>query len=144
MHVPHDRLPDRGPVIVIAAVMSLFLVLCIMVMLPNHIVPRFGVLARPSESHFVMGSYDRSTGHVVTVAPGPGDTPRVFVESKEVPGGLKGFEDCLREWDCETPSRVRVLLVVDAAVPAGVLQRLTDMVLSHGFSCGFSGIPAVK
>ena len=42
MHVPHDRLPDRGPVIVIAAVMSLFLVLCIMVMLPSHIVPRFG------------------------------------------------------------------------------------------------------
>ena len=36
---------------------------------------------------------------------------------------------------------ILLLLVVDAAVPAGVMQQLTDMVLSHGFSCGFSGIP---
>ena len=139
MHVPHDKLPDRGPVIVIVAVLSLLLVLCVLVLLPNHIVPRYGMLARPSESHFVMGAYDRATGHVVSVA--PGDTPRVYVESKEIPGGLQGFEECLRQWDCDTPSRVRVLLVVDAAVPAGVMQQLTDMVLSHGFSCGFSGIP---
>ena len=144
MRMQHDRLPDRGPVIVIVAVVSLFLVLCILVLLPNHIVPRYGMLARPSESHFVMGSYDRAAGHVVSVAPGPGGSPRVYVESKEVPGGLPGFEEYLRQWDCDTPSRVRVLLVVDAAVPAGVMQQLADMVLSHGFSCGFSGIPAVK
>ena len=144
MRIRHNSLPDRGPAIVIVAVVLLFLVLCILVLLPNHIVPRYGMLARPSESHFVMGSYDRATGHVVSVALGANGSPRVFVESKEIPGGLQGFEACLSQWDCDTPSRVRVLLVVDAAVPSGILQQLTDMALSHGFSCGFSGIPAVK
>lgn len=139
MRIPHDRLPDRGPVIVIVACVGLFLVLCLTVLLPNHIVPRFGMRVRPAESHFVMGSYDRDAGHVVSVA--PGDTPRVFVESEEVPGGVKGLEAFLRQWDCANPSRVRVVLVVDAAVSAGTMQELADMVLRHKFTCSFAGLP---
>lgn len=140
MRLPHDSLPDRGPVIVIVACVGLFLVLCLTVLLPNHIVPRFGMRVRPAESHFVMGSYDRDAGHVVSVA--PGDTPRVYVESEEVPGGVKGFEAYLKKWDCDTPSRVRVTLVVDAAVPAGTMQELADMVMRHKFTCSFAGLPA--
>lgn len=140
MRVPQDSLPDRGPVIVIVAVLSLMLALCIMALLPNHIVPRYGLLVRPAASHFVMGDYNRDTGHVVSVA--PGDTPRVFVESEEVPGGVEGFEAYLARWDCATPSRVRVVLVMDAAVSAGTMHQLADMVIAHGFVCSFTGIPA--
>lgn len=140
MRVPKDSLPDRGPVIVIVAVLSLMLVLCIMALLPNHIVPRYGLLVRPAASHFVMGTYNRDSGHVVSVA--PGTPPRVFVETEEVPGGVEGLESYLTRWDCATPSRVRVVLVVDSAVPAGIMQQLADMVIAHGFVCAFSGIPA--
>lgn len=142
IHIKHSRLTDGGPAIVVAAGVSLFLVLCLMVLLTNHIVPSYGLRVRPAESHFVMGSYDRDLGHVVSVA--PGDTPRIFVESRALEGGVAEFEQCLDSWDCPTPSRVRVLLVVDRAVPAGTMTELADMVLAHGFTCGFAGVPAQK
>lgn len=119
----------------------LLLVLCACVLLTNHAVPTFGVRVRPADSHFVIGGYDRSLSHIVTVL--PGDTPRLYVSSLPVQGGLEGFAACLDSWKGDAPSRVSVILVVDEAVTAGLIQRLTDMILSRGFNCSFAGTPAV-
>jgi hypothetical protein len=61
-----------------------------------------------------------------------------------VRGGYEGFEKQLASWDCDNPSRVSVILVLDKAVPSGVAHRLTDMILSHGFTCSYAGVPAIE
>lgn len=134
-------LNDSGfPIVVIAGV-NLFLLLCLCVLLSNHRMPRYGAGVRPAESHFIMGRQDRAHTHLLTVL--PGETPRVFLEDREIEGGLNGVESVLAGWDCASPSRVSVVLVCDEAAPAGALQKLADMVLCHGFSCSFAGRPAV-
>lgn len=130
-----------SPILVIAGV-NLFLVLCICVLLTNHLIPRYGFTVQPQDSHFVIGSYDRDQMHIVSVA--PGNEPRIYVESELVRGGYDGFEKYLSSWDAPNPSRVSVVLVVDKAVAAGAVQRLTDMVLAHGFTCSHAGVPAFE
>lgn len=120
----------------------LLLVLCACALLTNHLVPRFGMRVRPAESHFVMGGYDRSLSHIVTIL--PGDTPRFYDESTPVPDGMSGFAACLDSWKCDTPGRVTVILVIDEAVAAGTVQRAVDMILSRGYNCSFSGTPATE
>lgn len=139
-----SHLKEGGfPIVVIAGV-NLFLVLCVAVLLSNHLVPRFGYSVQPQESHFVIGSYDRNRTHIVSVA--PGDVPRLYVGSELVHGGFAGFEKHLVEWGKNeaNPGRVSVVLVLDKAVAAGVVHRLSDMVLSHGFTCSYAGVPALE
>lgn len=128
------------PIVAIAAV-NLFLVLCISVLLTNHLTPRFGVAVQPQETHFTIGNYNRDHTRIVSVA--PGIVPRIYVGSELVQGSYAGFEDQLAAWDAANPERIMVVLVIDKAVPTGVIQRLTDMVLSHGFSCSYAGVPAL-
>ena len=139
-----SHLKDGGLPILVVAGVNLFLILCICVLLTNHLVPRFGFKVHPQTSHFVMGSYDRDRTHVVSVA--PGDMPRLYVGANLVQGGYEGFEKCLAEWgqNESNPSRISVVLVLDKAVSAGMVQRLSDMVLSHGFTCCYAGVPALE
>lgn len=129
------------PIIVVAGV-NLFLVLCVCVLLSNHLMPRFGFTVQPQETHFAIESYNRDLTHIVSVAPGV--EPRLYVGSELVRGGLSGFEQQLKLWATPNPSRVSVILVLDKAVPAGVVHRLTDMVLSHGYTCSYAGVPALE
>ncbi len=127
--------------LVVTAV-NLFLVLCVCVLLPNHLGPHYGYTVQPQESHFVIGSYNRDFTHIVSVA--PGDVPRIYVGSELVRGGYEGFQKRLESWNTGSPSRVTVILVLDKAVSAGVAQHLTDMVLSCGFSCSHAAVPAIE
>lgn len=129
------------PILVVAGV-NLFLVLCVCVLLSNHLGPRFGFTVQPDESHFSIGSYDRDRTHIVSVA--PGDMPRIYVGSKLVRKGYEGFEKHLASWNAPNPSRVSVILVIDKAVSSGVVNKLTDMILSHGFTCSYAGVPALE
>ncbi|MBR1982796.1 MAG: hypothetical protein IKA23_08605 [Akkermansia sp.] len=129
------------PIIVVAGV-NLFLVLCVCVLLSNHLMPRFGFTVQPQETHFAIESYNRDLTHIVSVAPGA--EPRLYVGSELVRGGFPGFEQQLKSWSVPNPSRVSVILVLDKAVPAGVVHRLTDMVLSHGYTCSYAGVPALE
>lgn len=137
-----STLKESGfPILVVAAV-NLFLVLCVCVLLSNHLVPRFGYTVQPQESRFVIGSYNRDYTHIVSVA--PGDTPRIYVGAELVRGGYDGFAGYLDKWKIANPSRVSVILVMDKAVSAGVAQRLTDMILSRGYSCSYAAVPAIE
>lgn len=129
------------PILVVAGV-NLFLVLCVCVLLSNHLGPRFGYTVQPQESHFRISSYDRDNTHIVSVA--PGEQPRIYVGANLLRGGLDGFEQQLCSWDCPNPSRVTIILVLDKAVPSGVAQRLTDMILTHGFTCSYAAVPALE
>ena len=136
-----SSLKNGGFPILVIALVNLFLVLCVCVLLSNHLVPRFGYSVQPQESHFVIGSYDRNNTHIVSVA--PGDTPRLYVGAELVRDGYAGFEKHLSSWDAPNPSRVSVVLVLDKAVSAGVAHQLTDMILRHGFTCSYAGVPAL-
>lgn len=137
-----STLKESGfPILVVAAV-NLFLVLCVCVLLSNHLMPRFGYMVQPQESRFVIGSYNRDYTHIVSVA--PGDIPRIYVGSELVRGGYDGFAEYLEKWDAANASRVSVILVLDKAVSAGVAQRLTDMILSCGYSCSYASVPAIE
>ena len=138
-----SSLKNGGFPILVIALVNLFLVLCVCVLLSNHLVPRFGYSVQPQESHFVIGSYNRDYTHIVSVA--PGDTPRIYVGAELVRGGYEGFDKFLRDWAPEgNPSKVSVILVLDKAVSAGVSQRLTDMILSHGYTCCYAAVPAIE
>jgi hypothetical protein len=129
------------PILAVAAV-NLILIFCVCLLLPNHLGPRYGYGVQPQESHFVMGAYNRNLTHIVSVA--PGDLPRIYVGSQLVPGGYEGFEQQLKSWETANPSRVSVILVLDKAVSAGAAQRLTDMILSHGYTCSYAAVPAIE
>lgn len=121
---------------------SLLLVLCCCVLLTHHVAPRYGVRVRPAASHFTMGGYDRSQTHILSIS--AGDEPRLYDGSVRVAGDMLGVEPLLARWAGETPSRVTVVLVADSAVTAGVLQQLTDMVLSHGMNCNIGAVPSIE
>lgn len=137
-----SRLTDNGVSALLVSAVALILALGCCVLLTYHAGPRYGVRVRPEAAHFVMGSYDRSQTHIVSVA--AGDEPRLYIGSELVPGGMAGIEEQLTRWDCETPARVTVVLVADRAVAAGTLQKLADMVLCHGFNCCLGAVPSVE
>lgn len=138
-----STLKEGGFPILVVATVNLFLVLCVCVLLSNHLGPHYGYTVQPQESHFVIGSYNRDYTHIVSVA--PGDTPRIYVGAELVRGGYEGFEQFLRDWTPEgNPSKVSVVLVLDKAVSSGVSQRLTDMILSHGYTCCYAAVPAIE
>ena len=135
------RLGSGGATILVVAGITMFLLICLCVVLGVHALPRFGVNVRPAESHFVMSAYDRSQTHFLTIAAG---TPsNYYLEGKIIKGGLNGVEEQLRAWDCASPANVVVVIVSDAAEPAGDVQRLADRILLHGFTCMMAARPEV-
>ncbi len=137
-----STLNEGGYGILMVAAVNLILVLCVCLLLPKHLGPRYGYGVQMQESHFVVESYNRDFSHIVSVA--PGDTPRIYVGSELIRGGYEGFEEQLKSWASATPSRISVILVLDKAVSAGVAQRLTDMILSHGYTCCHAAVPAIE
>ncbi len=135
-----SNLKGSGFAIIVLAGVNLFVLLCMCVLLTSYRAPRYGINLRPAESHFVLGSYDRSLSHIITIT--PGEIPRFFIESDEIPGGLDGMERILKSWEKPNPSHVTVIIVCDEAVSVGTVQQLADMILSHGYNCAFFGRPA--
>lgn len=143
MRKVRSRLQNGGASLMVVAAAALFLSLCVCILLTNHVVPRYGLRVRPAESHFVMGAYDRGNTRIVSVA--AGEEPRVYLESRLIPGGIQGFKSLLTEWAGKEkkPGKITVVLVVDRAVPSGVVQELTDAILMHEFNCCYSGVPTM-
>lgn len=137
-----STLNEGGFPILVVAVVNLFLILCVCVLLTNHLGPRFGYTVQPQESRFVIGAYNRDYTHIVSVA--PGDSPRIYVGSELVRDGYEGFEKHLQEWKIKNPERVSVVLVLDKAVSSGICHRLTDMILAHGYSCSYAAVPTIE
>lgn len=135
-----SNLKGSGFAIIVLAGVNLFVLLCMCVLLTSYRAPRYGINLRPAESHFVLGSYDRSLSHIITIT--PGEIPRFYVENDEIQGGLDGMEDVLKSWENPNPSHVTVIIVCDEAVSIGTVQQLADMILSHGYNCAFFGRPA--
>lgn len=121
---------------------NLFILMCVCVLLTNHLVPRYGCRVNPAESHFVMGEYARDTSHIVSIS--AGDAPRIYNGSLLVEGGVAGLEALLEKWKRTSPAsrKVHVVLVPDNAVSIGTLQQITDMILSCGFTCSYAAVPA--
>lgn len=136
-----STLTDSGASALFVSAALLMIVLVACVLLTNHLVPSYGIRVRPADTHFVMGAYDRSNFHIVSVL--PGETPTLYAESAPVEGGIDGFPGLLETWNDGHPSRVTVILVPDEAVPTGTINRLADMVLSRGYNCSISGTPAL-
>ncbi|MBQ2813477.1 MAG: hypothetical protein IJE66_00535 [Akkermansia sp.] len=143
MRKVRSGLTNGGASILVLTGANLFVLLCVCVLLTNHLVPRYGCRVSPAESHFVMGRYDRDTAHIVSVA--AGDEPRIYDGSMLVQEGVPGFAALLDDWAAATdiPKRVNVVLVFDKAVSSGTVQKLTDMVLTRGFSCSHAAVPAL-
>lgn len=137
-----SRLNDNGTSALVVSAVALILALGSCVLLTYHVGPRYGVRVRPESSHFVMGAYDRSQTHIISVA--AGDAPRLYVGAELVAGGMDGIDEHLTRWDCENPARVTVVLVADSAVSAGTMQKLADKVLCHGFNCCLGAVPSVE
>lgn len=138
-----SQLNHSGASALVVSGCLMLMALCACLMMTNHLVPNYGVRVRPADSHFAIGEYDRNTAHIVTVL--PGDEPTLYEESKPLPGGLPAFARRLEAWSAEKKtSRGTVIFVIDEAVSAGTVQRLTDMVLSHGMECCVAGTPAVN
>lgn len=137
-----STLKDSGFAIIILAGVNLFVLLCMCVLLTGYRPPRYGINVRPAPSQFAIDAYDRSLSHIITIT--PGETPRFFLEDREVTDGLKGIDAVLDAWACPNPSRVTIIIVCDEAVSIGSVQRLADKVMSHGFTCAFFGRPSLN
>lgn len=143
MRKVRSRLTGGGGSILVLTGANLFILMCVCVLLTNHLVPRYGCRVNPSETHFVMGSYDRDASHVVTIA--AGDSPRIYDGSLLIDGGIAGFGSRLEEWKRESGENphLHIVLVPDRAVSSGTLQQITDMILSCGFTCSYAAVPAL-
>ena len=137
-----SNLKGSGFGIIVLAGVNLFVLLCMCVLLTGYRAPRHGANIRPAASHFVIGSYDRSLSHIITVT--PGETPRFFTEDQEITNGLDGIDAILDKWNSPTPTRVTVIIVCDEAVAVGSIQQLADKIMSHGYTCAFFGRPALN
>ena len=84
-----SNLKGSGFAIIVLAGVNLFVLLCMCVLLTSYRAPRYGINLRPAESHFVLGSYDRSLSHIITIT--PGEIPRFYVENDEIQGGLSSL-----------------------------------------------------
>lgn len=142
MRKVRSRLTSGGGSILILMGANLFILLCVCVLLTNHLVPRYGCRVNPSESHFVMGNYDREHSRIISVA--AGDATRIYDGSMLVEGGIHGLGVRLEEWKREAGGkRLHIVLVPDKAVSTGTLQQITDMILSSGFTCSYAAVPAL-
>lgn len=137
-----SKLPDSAISVVVLAGINLLLLLCACVLLNTHRLPRYGMSVCPAESHFVMPRYDRSYTRVITIT--PGEQPRLFLEGNEIKDGVEGLDELLAAWDDGHPGRVSVILMCDAAVPVGIVQRVADKVMLRGFNFSLSARPATN
>lgn len=144
MRKVRSRLTSGGGSILVLTGANLFILLCVCVLLSNHLVPRYGCRVNPSESFFVMGAYERENSHIVTIT--AGDSPRIYDGSYLIEGGIAGFGARLEEWKREVAlnTKLHVVLVPDRAVSSGTLQQITDMILSCGFTCSYAAVPNMK
>lgn len=137
-----SQLNHSGASALVVSGCLMLMALCACLMMTNHLVPNYGVRVRPADSHFSIGEYDRTAARIVTIL--PGDEPTLYVESNLLPGGMSAFAELLDEWaKNNNAAKVTVILVIDEAVAAGTVQRLTDMVLTRGMDCCIAGTPAV-
>lgn len=136
-----SNLKGSGFAMIILAGVNLFVLLCMCLLLTSYRAPRHGLNLRPATTHFVIGAYDRSQSHIITVT--PGDPPRIYLEDREIAEGLEGVDEALDAWQTPTPAGVTVVIVCDEAVSVGVAQQLADKVLTHGYTCAFFGRPAL-
>ena len=134
-----SNLKGSGFAIIILAGVNLFVLLCMCLLLTSYRAPRHGFSVKPAVSHFVIGAYDRSQSHIITVL--PGNPPRIYLEDHEVPLGMDGVDAELDAWQCPSPAGVTVIIVCDEAVSIGAAQQLADKVLTHGYTCAFFGRP---
>lgn len=137
-----SKLSDSGILVIALSGVNLVLLLCIGVLLNTHRLPKYGLNVVPAESHFLLSQFDRTQTHVISITPGA--EPRFYLEGYEIKGGLRGVKEKLASWSTEQPSRVTVILVCDAAVPAGIVQQVVDSVLYRGFNCALSGRPTAN
>lgn len=135
-----SNLKGSGFAIIILAGVNLFVLLCMCLLLTSYRSPRHGFSVKPAVSHFVIGAYDRSQSHIITVL--PGNPARFYAEDHEIPQGLAGVDAELESWRTPTPAGVSVIIVCDEAVSVGDVQQLVDKVLTHGYTCAFFGRPA--
>lgn len=136
-----SNLKGSGFAIIILAGVNLFVLLCMCLLLTSYRAPRHGINVRPAASHFILGAYDRSQSHIITIT--PGDPPRFYLEDHEIAQGLQGVDAELDAWqNTAAPSSVTIIIVCDEAVSVGAVQQLADKVLSHGYTCAFFGRPA--
>ncbi len=134
------NLKVTGTALLAAAGVNVVVLLCMCVLLTSYRPLRYGVNIHPADTHYVIEAYDRTGSHIIAVS--PGETPRFFLESQEIHGGFDGVEKVLASWDCPNPSRITVIVACDEAVSIGTIQKLTDLILLHGFNCAFFGRPA--
>ena len=135
-----SNLKGSGFAIIILAGVNLFVLLCMCLLLTSYRAPRHGLNVRPAVSHFVIGAYDRSQSHIITIT--PGEPPRLYLEDHEIANGMEGVDAELDSWNTATPANVTIIIVCDEAVSVGAVQERADKVLSPGFTCAFFGRPA--
>lgn len=134
-----SNLKGSGFPIVMLAGVNLFVILCMCVMITASRAPRHGIRIKETESHFIMGQYNRDLSHIITITPGV--HPRLFLTDREVKGGMDGIDAVLDEWKIARPQNVTVILVCDEAVNIGTVQTLMDKILLRDFNCTFFGSP---
>ncbi len=141
MRRPKSTLGSNSLPILILSGFSLILALSAIFALRFHITPHYGQQVQMASSHFVMGMFDRSMRHTITIT--AGEKPHFYQNNKLIHNGWQGLEQYLNTLDCANPSRVNIILVHDEAVSQGTTQRLIDLVLQHGFNCTLAARPAI-
>ncbi len=143
MRKVRSRLTDGSTTILMMCGVSLFVGLCAFVLLTHHIVPQYGYSVRPAASNFAMQQYNRDNTLIVSVA--AGETPRIYVGSRKIDGGLSAFAAMLDQWKKNNEAKGcvgGVVLVADSAVAFGTVQQMTEKVLERGMSCSYAAAPA--
>ena len=136
-----SNLKGSGFAIIILAGVNLFVLLCMCLLMTSYRAPRHGLNVRATTSHYALGAYDRSQSHVITVT--PGDPPRIYMEDREVAHGIEGLDSELDAWSASAPAGVTVIIVSDEAVAVGIVQKVMEKVIKHGYTCALFGRPAL-
>jgi len=136
------RLDSQATPLLVLVFVNLLLIISVCTLLSKHIIPTHGINIRTVATHFVMGSMDRNHSHTITV--GAGDQERFYIQGKEITKGWVGIEELLKSWQCETPSRVTVIIFQDEAVSVGTMQRLVNRILLQGYSCTVAARPIIE
>ncbi len=141
MHRVKSTLPDSGFPIIIIAWANILLLLCVCILLNNHLIPQFGFDISQSESHFNISRVDRTQTHVISIA--AGDQPRLFLDMQELPHSWDEIREELKKLSDDKPALTHIVIMQDEAVSIGTTQRLVDQILSLGYRCSLSACPAV-
>lgn len=136
------RLDSSATPLLTLVFINLLIIITVCTLLSSHIIPTYGINVRTVATHFVMGSMDRDLSHTITVS--AGDQARFFISGKEITKGWAGIDEILDSWQCETPSRVTVIIYQDEAVSVGTMQRLVNRILLQGYTCTVAARPIIE